>query len=374
MKIRIATYNVMNLFSRAKPISTVDDWQENKPVLEDIARLNSIIEKDQYSAADKQEIAAILIRNHLATSSRKDDTFRINQIREKLYTNPAEGEINIKANGRGRWLGWVEPVREVLSSAAIRNTARVMGAVNADILCLVEVEDRFTLEKFHQEVLIQEQFLPAARSYPFNMLIDGNDDRGIDVAIYSRHKIHRMISHIKDSYISEGLEYPIFSRDCAEYEVEIPNAQPIWILANHLKSKGSGSLQDSNKKRKRQAQQIQKILEQYDLQAQNVVVAGDFNDTPNSAPLSPLLNLPDLHDILTRIPPDERWTYKGGKQQIDYLLVSTPLWDRIGDVGVERRGIYRKAAIGNPAEMFPEVKDLKSQASDHAAIWAEFQF
>jgi len=27
MNNRIATYNIMNLFSRAKPISTVDDWQ-----------------------------------------------------------------------------------------------------------------------------------------------------------------------------------------------------------------------------------------------------------------------------------------------------------------------------------------------------------
>lgn len=374
MNIRIATYNVMNLFSRAKPIATVDDWQENKPVLEDIAKLNGILDKEAYSAADKQEIISILIRNNLATMSRKDDLFRINQIREKLYTNPAEGVVNIKANGRSKWLGWVEPVREVLSSASFRNTARVIAAVNADILCLVEIEDRFTLEKFHQDILANEQFLSEPQYYSYNMLIDGNDDRGIDVGMYSRYKINGMISHIKDTYLSGGKIYPIFSRDCAEYELEIPNVQPVWILLNHLKSKGSGSQQDSNKKRKRQAEQIKKILERYDLGTQFVVVAGDFNDTPDSPHLAPLLDLPDLHDVLTKLPSNERWTYKGGHQQIDYLLVSTPLWNIIGDVGVERRGIYRHAAIGDPSQMFPEVKDLKSQASDHAAIWAEFQF
>jgi endonuclease/exonuclease/phosphatase family metal-dependent hydrolase len=364
----------MNLFSRAKPIATVDDWQENKPVLEDIAKLNSLLEKEIYSESDKQEIISILIRNNLATRSGKDDLFRINQIREKLYTNPDEGVINIKANGRSKWLGWVEPVREVLTTAAIRNTARVIGAVNADVLCLVEVEDRFTLEKFSQDILVKEEFLPVGQSYPNNMLIDGNDDRGIDVGIYSRYKINMMISHIKDTYTSDGQEYPIFSRDCAEYEVEIPSAQPLWVLVNHLKSKGFGSQADSNKKRGRQANQIKEILNRYDLQNQFVVVAGDFNDTPNSPYLAPLLNLPDLHDVMTKLPPNERWTYKGGSQQIDYLLVSTPLWNRLSGVGVERRGIYRHAAIGDPSKMFAEVKDLKSQASDHAAVWADLQF
>jgi len=374
MELKIASFNVMNLFSRAKPISTVNDWQENKPVLEDINQLNGILVKEIYSEADKQEIVNILRRNNLATLSTKDDFFRINQVREKLYTNPSNGVINIKAKGRGDWLGWVEPVREVLSNAAIENTARVIASVDADILCLVEVEDRPTLERFHQDILKRGGFLSDTHVYPNNMLIDGNDDRGIDVGIYSRHKIKRMISHIKDTFQSGGIEYPIFSRDCVEYEIEIPGGQPIWVLINHLKSKGYGGQGDSNAKRKRQAEKVREILQQYDLTTQFVAVAGDFNDTPNSPYLAPLLGLADLHDVLTKLPPGNRSTYRGGAQQIDYLLVSTPLWNRIGQVGIERRGIFRHAAIGNIAEMFAEVKDLKTQASDHAAIWAEFLF
>ena len=42
-----------------------------------------------------------------------------------------------------------------------------------------------------------------------------------------------------------------------------------------------------------------------------MIIAGDFNDTPGSAPLKPLLNNSDLFDALAvaNVPPDQRWTY-----------------------------------------------------------------
>ncbi len=314
-----------------------------------------------------------MIRNNLATGSRKDDNFMVNQVRGQLYTNPSTGVINIKAEGRDDWLGWVEPVREVLSSAAIHNTARVLNAVDADIFCLVEVEDRITLERFHQEVLVQEGFMVQPnRRYKYNMLIDGNDERGIDVGVFSRYPISTVCSHIKDTFKSGGKEYPIFSRDCLEVRVDVTAQNPVWVFANHFKSKGYGSQQSSNAKRKKQTTRVKEILQGYDLATQNIVVAGDFNDTPASAPLEPLLALENLHDVLQKLPPGERGTYKDGKQ-IDYLLVSTPLWEKITQVGVERRGIFRKSKLGKPQEMFVEITGLSSQASDHGAIWAEFE-
>lgn len=369
--MRIATYNVMNLFSRAKPLAA-PDWATGRPVLEDITRLAELIARPSYSTAVKDEMKGILKRNNLANRSRKDDLFRVNEVRKKLYTVPATGEINIKAAGRGSWLGWIEPVRKLLKSEAVQNTARVIDAVDADVLCVVEVEDRAVLERFHDDVLAAEPLLhPEPCQYPHNLLIDGNDDRGIDVGLYSRYPIRCVYSHIDDQYTGDdGKRYKVFSRDCPEFCVEIPTGDDLWLLPNHLKSKGYGSQESNDRKRKRQAERITKILDEYDLTSDLVVVSGDLNDTPGSDPLSPLLETQDLYDVLEKLSTSDRWTYKGG-DQFDYLLVSRPIWDAIAAVGVERRGIYRQDAEDDPAQMFPEVRGIATQASDHGAVWID---
>jgi len=40
---------------------------------------------------------------------------------------------------------------------------------------------------------------------------------------------------------------------------------------------------------------------------------------------------------------------------------------------VERRGIYRRDAVGDPNQMFPEVKGIATQASDHGAVWIDIE-
>ncbi len=366
----IATFNAMNLFSRAKPLA-IPDWEQGRPVLEDISRLQDLLQRERYDTATKTEITTILRRNNLANRARSDDRFRINQIRKKLYTVPRTGQLSIKAAGRDSWLGWIELVDEILPATSVSNTARVIDAVDADVLCMVEVEDRLTLDRFHDDILVDQRFLwRKDRRYPHNLLVDGNDARGIDVGLYSRYPIECVYSHMDDRYESGGRKYPIFSRDCPEFCVTLPDGSRLWVLINHLKSKGYGSTLSNNRKRERQARRIREILSGYDLRRDLVVVAGDFNDTPDSAPLQPLLRTPHLRDVLRRLPVDQRWTYKGG-DQIDYLLVSRPLWDRIQAVGVERRGIYRRAAEGDPDQMFPEVSGIATQASDHGAVWVD---
>lgn len=97
-------------------------------------------------------------------------------------------------------------------------------------------------------------------------------------------------------------------------------------------------------------------------------MAGDLNDTPGSAPLKNLLNTANLFDVLdSPIFTGSRWIYQDKQGQIDYVLVSKALFDKLQDVGIERRGIFRQ-----DTPHFPEVTDKTTQASDHAAVWAEF--
>jgi hypothetical protein len=87
------------------------------------------------------------------------------------------------------------------------------------------------------------------------MLVDGNDDRGIDVAIMTRNgfDIGSIRSNV-DKTDSKGI---IFSRDCAEYEVRTPKGAAIHVLVNHFKSQSGGG----GAKRKRQAKAVRKVNE-----------------------------------------------------------------------------------------------------------------
>lgn len=87
----------------------------------------------------------------------------------------------------------------------------------------------------------------GGQKYGHVMLIDGNDDRGIDVGIMTRQSldIKSIVSHVDDT----DAEGQIFSRDCAEYEIKAPSGNSLLVLVNHFKSKGYGSQIENNAKR-----------------------------------------------------------------------------------------------------------------------------
>jgi endonuclease/exonuclease/phosphatase family metal-dependent hydrolase len=296
-------------------------------------------------------------------SDKKDKWFIINEVRNKLYSiSKDKKSISLKATGRNDWLGWVELTRENVDEESTQNTARVIDAVGSDVMCVVEVEDRIALNNFNRLIL-------KDKAFAHNMLIDGNDDRGIDVGILSKYPIESIVSHIDDSYTDNaGRKQLIFSRDCPVYKVNRDSSEPLYVLCNHLKSKGYGTASANDAKRKHQAEKIAEIISKFDLKKDYVVVAGDFNDTQDSDALQPLLQYPDLYNTFTKLN-GPHWTYQDGKDQIDYLLVSKALYDKQINVGIEPRGIYSKKKGYVP---FPEVTSKVNQASDHAAIWAEF--
>lgn len=366
MKLRIASFNTENLFSRARALNHEDN-AENKAILNDIVALDGLIAKENYTQTQKDKMVEIIMRQG-AHKSEKTRPFYIQQVREKLYS-VSHGQVVIKANGRSDWAGWIELDRDLVPQPAVENTARVLQKVDADVVCLVEVEDRITLQRFCDEILHKDEFVPAGGKYGYNMLIDGNDPRGIDVAILSRYEIGTMKSHIHDKVGNSRT----FSRDCPEYEVKV-GGRSLWLLCNHLKSQGYGSKAANDARRKRQAEAVRAILDAgYDLTRDLVVVAGDMNDTPQSAPLAPLATAPNLHDALDRLAAGKaRFTYTS-KKQIDCVFVSEPLWNGLREADVEREGMYSKTNFGGLVTPFGTVTGPQSAASDHGAVWAEFQ-
>lgn len=371
--MRIASFNVENLFDRARVLNA-RRWPQGRAMLAAYARLNALLQSDPYSEDDKRTIIALL--DELDLMHRDESRYvRLRRIRGAFLRRRRTGEISVVARGRSSWIGWVELTTEHVDQLAMEHTAMVIRDVGADVLGVVEAESRALLQMFSAAMLTKV----GGRPYEQVMLIEGNDPRGINVGILTRtdYPILGIRSHIFD-FDDIG---SVFSRDCCEYLLGTPSGRPLVVLVNHLKSKGYGSPGDpiGSARRGRQAARIAEIYRGLVAAGTDqVAVIGDFNDDPGSAALAPLLSGTDLQDISAHHlfdPGPRGGTFKGGnlRDKIDYVLLSPCLFHRVTGGGVFRRGVYHGPRTRTPWEIYPTLTAEVHAASDHAAVYADLE-
>jgi endonuclease/exonuclease/phosphatase family metal-dependent hydrolase len=368
--MRLASFNVENLFDRAKAMN-LESWQQGRPVLEKFAELNELLGEIAYTTAAKQRMTKLLIDLGLEKSDTGPFVI-LRRNRGNLLRRPKVGGLEITANGRADWVGSLELRDEPINENAMRNTAKVMIDIKADILGVIEAESRPALAGFNTSIIAAMQGTPFSHV----MLIDGNDDRGIDVGLMTRDgfPIGQMRSHVDDKLPNGQV---VFSRDCPELTVTAPSSARLTVLVNHFKSKGFGSRATSDAKRRAQAQRVKEIYE--DLVAgggaEFLAVIGDFNDTPGSGPLQPLVQGTDLKDAFVHPSFDDgghpgTFGLCNSTNKIDYLLLSPKLFERVQAGGVFRKGMW-PGSRPRRWECYPEVSRPQEAASDHAAIWVD---
>jgi len=338
----IATFNCENLFTRPEIFEETDD--RSRELLHQVELLKTELKRPVY---DHNEIARL-----------------VKSLKGYATVNDIHGKAT-SAKGAAEWLGYVELTKTTLADAAVDNVAHVMADLDADIISVIEVEDRLTLKGFHKDILYKKYLKPAGKDpYPYIMSIQGNDGRGINVGVMSRVPINWMESHVHEPD-PVNRSYPLFSRDCLEVNFALTEKAPLQLLVNHFKSMGYNSGDDpkGDKKRLAQTTRVAELLDGYDLKKEYVAVAGDFNSGAASPSLAPLLTKAGMYNVCEELPVGERSTYRTGKDQLDYILVSDALKARLGTVRIERRGIWKAKG-----EKYPTVKDRRTEASDHAAV------
>lgn len=369
--MKIASYNVENLFDRAKAFN--DETPEAQQAVKLEAELNALFEKTNYTEIRKKRMLEIMKELGILRSDEGPYVI-LRKIRGQFIKRPTNnGAVEIVALGREDWVGWVEHKMVHVNEIAIMNTGRVIRDVDADIVAVIEAEHRVALKQFSDFVLAKVEGVP----YPHVMLIDGNDTRGIDVGLMTKkgYNIGIMRSHIHDL---NGNGDPVFSRDCPEFCVETPDGEQIWILPNHFKSKFGGNDASSKEKRKAQATRTASIYKKLIAEGnKNVVVLGDLNDTPDSEPLQSLLGGTNLKDISEHAAFDTgEWPGKGtfglgnDKDKIDYLLLSPALFARVTKCGLFRKGAWP----GKSPKRWTVYEELQKElhvASDHHVMWCE---
>lgn len=282
----------------------------------------------------------------------------------------------------------VGDVFDVLSEDDRTLTAQALAATRADICALQEVENLVTLNAFHDRYLRRW----STRPYGEQVLVEGNDTRGIDVACLSRLPVRSVTSHARARFLDLGLsprgmpaEALAFRRDCLALEIDV-RGRILTLFVCHLKSMHGGRA-ETRAVREAEARAIRAIITDRftDPAAAIWAVVGDFNDYRelDGEPLSdhglgPLLSDGFAIDLAEHAiaDPFERWThhYSGDDTYgaLDHILVSPALFRANAQASVQAiRGGLPRRATRHRGFRFPGIGWSVPKASDHCPLVAE---
>lgn len=227
----------------------------------------------------------------------------------------------------------------------IRDLARVLRALDADVVALQEVENVALLQRLAMAVP-DLGYVDWHASTSF-------DPRGINVGYLSRYRASNVVSHVGARFPSPatGEEY-FFTRDAYELFIE-PGGFSVGIMNLHLRSRSGDGGDD---RRLAEAAYARRIAERrVEVGTPRVLIVGDLNDEPGTPPVRAIVEGDFFHDVTLAVPADARWTFVfGGRRlQLDYVFANATVADERANVRILQG---------------PEV----DVASDHNPIVAEF--
>ncbi|MGD0538575.1 MAG: endonuclease/exonuclease/phosphatase family protein [Verrucomicrobiota bacterium] len=236
------------------------------------------------------------------------------------------------------------PVKSASARARVREGIRALGA---DVLAVEEIGPTNALLE------LRGALRDEGLDYPYWEHVAGFDTN-VFVGVLSRFPIVARHPHTNENFLLEGRRFQV-SRGFAEVEIRVAPRYSFTLIAAHLKSRRPLPQADEADLREQEAIRLRAIIDQR-LAAQpgiNLVVLGDFNDTPDSPPIKAVIGRGRTRLVDTR--PTERngdtdpnpnprfpprnvtWTHYYGKedsyQRIDYVLASPGLareWDPTG--------------------------------------------
>ncbi|MCA9030809.1 MAG: hypothetical protein KDA66_08375 [Planctomycetaceae bacterium] len=198
----------------------------------------------------------------------------------------------------------------------LRKDGEIIRELNADIVGLMEVENHHILKRLVKERL-------ADMGYQYTALIDGEDERGIDCALISRHP-----------FTCTTIEVPGFYRSLLLARFVI-NGEPLYVIVNHWKSR----FNDGSEQRMSCANSVLKAVNELIPAMEHgrlvpIVIGGDLNDNDwNESVVH--LEQQGLVNTLKSLPEEQRWTLPydnrdAGKVEFDsfdHVFINSTLKD-----------------------------------------------
>jgi hypothetical protein len=154
--VAVASFNVENLFARPKAFNT-GDRAAGEPILAMYREFNTLIANRVYSAANRDRMREFLVALGIyhvtgqgAVRRRVTVTPRWAWLRKTEVVSavsPATQRRVWRSSrcGRSDWIGWLELATETINEIGVRMTARIIADLDADIIAIIEAEDRPSL-------------------------------------------------------------------------------------------------------------------------------------------------------------------------------------------------------------------------------------
>lgn len=262
--------------------------------------------------------------------------------------------------------GAARPAKPPEAKAQVVET---LAALNADVLALQEMGGSNILAGLRLDLL------RAGLNYPYAEHVPGHDTN-IFPAILSKYPIAARRPHTNEGFLLYGRRFQT-SRGFGEVDIQVDSYRFTLITA-HLKSKRPSASGDEAVIREQEARLLRAIIDQRlrDTPQINLIVLGDFNDTPDSDPVRLLIGKGKAALVDTR--PQERngdtssagsdshhsrsiaWTHYFAREdtyaRLDYILLSR---------GMAREWIQSETCVFAVPHW--------GLASDHRPILAAFQ-
>lgn len=317
----------------------------------------------------------------------------------------------------------LEAARIVSSTDDTRQlSALAIADTNADILCLQEVDNMEALKAFEYGYL----FRMIGSGYRQKYLVEGNDSRGIDVAVLMREEtrdgqpieLRDVTSHAALTYHDLGLYHPklaerirpddrIFKRDCLELDLRV-GGRPLTVYVVHFKSMTNGrdgvdGRTSTMSIREAEAKAVRHIIENRfgpdNASQRNFVICGDMNDYQERVDVIgdrrsgyEYVHRPDLSSALDVFSHDgfaenpmlrrdtlDRWTLfhaRGPEEQhlcqLDYIWLSSGLAKAnpkaVPEVIRNGQPFRTPFPPGQEVERYPRIGWDRPKASDHCPV------
>jgi len=205
-----------------------------------------------------------------------------------------------------------------LQNETIDLVVQLINEMDADIICLQEIEDNAAFIELDSQLTNWDGFRGSGAAYNINLAI-----------LYKNTADFQFIS-IEELFTDDWYAFP---RSPLKLEF-LWNNETFFVINNHLKASGG----DDNEKRRREACEGLHDYVLTELPDENVIITGDLNDLiidpPDKNVYNVFLDDPDnftFADYDIAYGSALYWSWNNGSSHLDHIIISNELFDEFSN-------------------------------------------